>query len=151
MPRPFPKSVRETLGEQAADDLSRWLDERIQERAVARDEYREVLSRLDVLEAEVSGTNDRLDRMEDRFEQRFEQIDQRFDKIDQRFEQQSAQFDQRLDKQSSQFNQRIDTVNDRIDRLHEQMRIQTRWTIGTIALFGTIVTVLLAIAEFGGG
>jgi hypothetical protein len=38
-------------------------------------------------------------------------------------------------------------VNERIDRLHEQMRVQTRWTVGTIALFGTIVTLLLANAE----
>jgi hypothetical protein len=30
------------------------------------------------------------------------------------------------------------------------MRVQTRWTIGTIALFGTIVTVPLAVAQFGG-
>ena len=171
MPDSFPKSVRETLGEQAADDLSRWIDECIQERAVVRDEYREVLSRLDVLEAEVSGINDRLDRMEERFESRFEriddrfaqiedrfaqiddrfaQIDGRFDKIDQRFEQQSAQFHQRIEEQGAQFNQRIDKVHERIDRLHEQMRVQTRWTVGTIALFGTIVTVLLAIAEFSG-
>ena len=56
--------------------------------------------------------------------------------------------EQRLDEQSRQLNERIDGVNERIDRLHEQMRVQTRWTVGTIALFGTIVTVLLAIAEF---
>lgn len=150
MSTPVPESVRETLGEQATDDLSRWVGELIQERAVVRDEYREVLSRLDVLKSEVEGINDRLDRMEERFEQRFQQIDerfnqidQRFDKIDDRFDKQRDQFDQRLDKQSAQFNQRI-------DRLHEQMRVQTRWTVGTIALFGTIVTVLLAIAEFGG-
>jgi len=43
---------------------------------------------------------------------------------------------------------RLDVIDERIDRLHEQMRVQTRWTVGTIALFGTIVTVLLAIAEF---
>ena len=65
-----------------------------------------------------------------------------------------------LDEQSTQFNDRVDAMNDRIDRLHEAMRVQTRWTVGTIALFGTIVTVhslstsslmlgaLLAIAEF---
>ena len=38
-------------------------------------------------------------------------------------------------------------MNERIDRLHEQMRVQTRWTVGTIALFRTIVTLLLANAE----
>ena len=129
MPSTLPRSVRESWGEQAADDFAGWLDDRIRERAVHRDDFREVLSRLDVLENEVAGIDDRLDR----FETRFDQIDQRLD-------QQSAQFDQRLDK-----------MNERFDRLHEQMRVQTRWTVGTIALFGTIVTVLLAIAQFGGG
>jgi septal ring factor EnvC (AmiA/AmiB activator) len=140
MPSTLPRSVRESWGEQAADDFAGWLDDRIRERAVHRDDFREVLSRLDVLENEVAGIDDRLDR----FETRFDQINQRFD-------QQSAQFDQRLDQQSAQFDQRLDKMNERFDRLHEQMRVQTRWTVGTIALFGTIVTVLLAIAPFGGG
>ena len=151
MPSTLPRSVRESWGEQAADDFAGWLDDRIRERAVHRDDFREVLSRLDVLENEVAGIDDRLDR----FETRFDQINQRFDQqsaqFDQRLDQQSAQFDQRLDQQSAQFDQRLDKMNERFDRLHEQMRVQTRWTVGTIALFGTIVTVLLAIAQFGGG
>ena len=143
MPSTLPRSVRESWGEQAADDFAGWLDDRIRERAVHRDEYREVLSRLDVLENEVAGIDDRLDR----FETRFDQINQRFDQINQRLD----QINQRLDQQSAQFDQRLDKMNERFDRLHEQMRVQTRWTVGTIALFGTIVTVLLAIAQFGGG
>jgi tetrahydromethanopterin S-methyltransferase subunit G len=101
MPTPLPPSVQETLGDPAAGDFARWLETYVEERAVVRDEYREVLSRLD-------------------------QIDERIDGV----------------------NERIDAMNKRIDRLYEQMRVQTRWTVGTIALFGTIVTVLLAIAEF---
>lgn len=132
MPTSLPDSVRKQLGEQVAQDLSHWFAENLSQSVVLRDEYREVLSRLDVLENEVAGINERLDRMEERFEDRFNQIDQRFD------------------EQSAQFNQRIDKVNERIDRLHEQMRVQTRWTIGTIALFGTILTILQAIAQFGG-
>jgi tetrahydromethanopterin S-methyltransferase subunit G len=131
MPTPLPPSVQETLGDPAAGDFARWLETYVEERAVVRDEYREVLTRLDVIDERIDGTSERLDRMDERFEKRFDQIDQR------------------LDEQSAQFNQRIDAVNERIDRLHEQMRVQTRWTVGTIALFGTIVTVLLAIAEFG--
>lgn len=160
MPTALPESVREHLGEQVASDLSHWFDENLSQNVVLRDEYREVLSRLDVLENEVAGINDRLDRMDERLEGRFAQIDgrfnqmeDRFNQIDQRFEEQSAQFNQRIDEQSAQLHQRLDEqsaqFNERIDRLHEQMRVQTRWTVGTIALFGTIVTVLLAIAEFG--
>ena len=155
MPTTLPPSVQETLGDPAADDFARWLETYVEERAVMRDEYREVLTRLDVIDERVDETNERLDRMDERFEKRFDQIDQRLDE-------QSAQFNQRLDEQSRQLNERIDAVNERfdgvnerfdamnerIDRLHEQMRVQTRWTVGTIALFGTIVTVLLATAEF---
>lgn len=145
------------MGEQVADDFSRWIETYVGERAVVRDEYREVLSRLDVLE-------ERLDHIEQRFEQvdeRFDRMDERLDQIDQRIDEQrvqiderldrmSAQFDQRFDAMGAKFDQRLDVVHERIDRLHEQMRVQMRRTVGTIALFGTIVTVLLAIAEFGG-
>ena len=140
MPTPLPPSVQETLGDPAAGDFARWLETYVEERAVMRDEYREVLTRLDVIDERIDETNERLDRMDERFEKRFDQIDQRIDE-------QSAQFNQRIDEQSRQLNERIDAVNERIDRLHEQMRVQTRWTVGTIALFGTIVTVLLATAE----
>ena len=40
-------------------------------------------------------------------------------------------------------------VNDQhFDRMNERMRVMTRWTVGTIALFGTLITVLIAVAEF---
>ncbi len=55
MPSTLPQSVRDSWGEDVADDFSRWLDAYVQDHAVARDEYREILSRLDVLESEVSG------------------------------------------------------------------------------------------------
>ena len=139
-----PPSVQETLGDPAASDFARWLEAHVEERAVVRDEYREVLSRLDQIDERIDGTNERLDRMEERFEKRFDQIDQRLDE-------QSAQFNQRIDAVNERFdgvNERFDAMNKRIDRLYEQMRVQTRWTVGTISLFGTIVTMLLVIAEF---
>ena len=151
MPTTLPPSVQETLGDPAADDFARWLETYVEERAVGRDEYREVLTRLDQIderfervEERIDETNEWLDRMDERFEKRFDQIDQRLDE-------QSAQFNQRIDAVNERFdgvNERFDAMNERIDRLHEQMRVQTRWTVGTIALFGTIVTVLLAVAEF---
>lgn len=164
MPTSLPPSVREHFGEDVAEDFARWLDEAFEQRTVERDEYREVLSRLDVLEERFVQLEQRIDerfeQVDKRFEQvdqRFEQVDERFEQINQRFEQQTVHFNDRFEQQTAQFNDRIDTVNERfdalnerIDRLHEAMRVQTRWTIGTIALFGTIVTVLLAIAEFGG-
>jgi flagellar capping protein FliD len=147
--------VRESWGASAADDFARWLDEYVQDHAVPRDEYREVLSRLDVLENEVAGINERLDRMEERFEGRFDHMEERFEgRLDQVEERSEGRFDQmegRFDQMEGRFNQmeeRFNQMDQRIDRMHEQMRVMMRWTVGTIALFGTIVTVLLAIAEF---
>ena len=147
MPTPLPQSVQETLGDPAADDFARWLDENFDQRTV--------LTRLDLVDERFERVDERFDHVEQRLDEtneRLDQIDQRLDEqsaqFNQRLNEQSAQFNQRLDEQSRQLNERIDAVNERIDGLHEQMRVQTRWTVGTIALFGTIVTVLLAIAEF---
>lgn len=119
MPSTMPQSVREVLGEEASGDLAAWLDASIQERAVPGDEYREVLSRLDVLENDMGHVKGRLDR-----------IDERLNQMDQRFDQMNGQF------------------NDRFDQLQNQMRVQTRWTVGAIVAIGAILSALLSIAEF---
>jgi len=160
MPMSLPASVRASLGEEGADDFVRWLDDYLQARTVHRDEYREVLSRLDVLEERIVQLEERIDQRFEQVDRRFEQVEQRFEQVDQRFEQIDKRFDQ-VEQRFEQMDERIEAVHDRIDqqgneinaridRLHEAMRAQTRWTVGTIALFGTIVTVLLAIAEFTG-
>ena len=158
MPISLPASVRASLGEEGADDFVRWLDDYLQTRTVHRDEYREVPSRLDVLEERIVQLEERIDQHFEQVDQRFEQVEQRFEQMEQRFEQVDKRFEQ-VDQRFEQMDGRIDAIHDRIDqkgneinaridRLHEAMRVQTRWTIGTIALFGTIVTVLLAVAEF---
>lgn len=69
------------------------------------DEYREVLSRLDILEHDVS--------------------DIKVDLRDLRRE-----------------------MNERFDQMYDRMLVQTRWLIGSLALIGTVVSVLLAIGQF---
>jgi len=75
----------EVLGDEGVDELVRWLNGRIAEQAVPRDEYREVLSRLDILEHDVSDIkvevrdlrremNERFDQMNARFEQVYERM-----------------------------------------------------------------------------
>lgn len=144
MPTPVPDSLRATLGEEGADALVRWLDAYLQEHAVRRDEYREVLSRLDVLEERVVQLEKRMDERFEQFEarmvDRFEQVDDRFEQVDKRFEQ--------VDQRFGEVGGRLNTIDQRLDDLQVQIRRQIRWSVGTIALFGTIVTVLLAIAEF---
>lgn len=54
----------------------------------------------------------------------------------------------RIDDRFAQINERFDYVHERFDLLQERMMVMIRWTVGTIALFGTLITILLAIAEF---
>jgi tetrahydromethanopterin S-methyltransferase subunit G len=138
MPTALPQSVRAKLGDEAADDFTRWIDRAVRERVVPRDEYREVLSRLDVVEQ-------RLDGVESELAQQRQETNELRREMNERFDQMEAWFDQRLGKT----NDRIDQMNERFDQMHEQMRVQTRWAIGILALFGTMTTVLLAIAVFG--
>jgi len=42
----------------------------------------------------------------------------------------------------------MDRIHERFDTLYDRMLVQTRWTVGTIALFGTLITILLAVTQF---
>ena len=156
MPSPaVPQSVREVLGEQASGDLATWFDESIRAQAVERDEFRKVLSRLDVLEERFDGVDDRLDRIDDRLNA----MDERFDVVNERFDAMSAQMNERFDAMNAQMNERFDAMNTRmsersehidekLDRMNDRILSMTRWLIGLLVLFGTMVTVLLGIAQF---
>ncbi len=159
MPVRVPEAVRRALGDDVVAEMIPWLEQIIDEKAVPRDEYRELLSRSDILEhdvseikadirelraeignlrGEVSGEinglrremNERFIDMERHFELRFDQINERFDQMNDRFDQMGRHFEARL------------------DQMNERMLVQTRWLIGMIALFGTILSILMAIATF---
>jgi len=115
--------LREVLGEEEVDELVRWLDDRIAERAVPRDEYREVLSRLDILEHDVSDIKVEVQDLRREMNERFDRMNERFDQMNARFE-------------------------GRFDQMYDRMLMQTRWLIGSLALIGTAVSVLLAIGQF---
>jgi predicted nuclease with TOPRIM domain len=115
----MPSSVQQTLGPEAASDLSQWIEIIVVEHAVRRDEYREVLSRLDILEHDVSDVKDRITDLHRTMDERFDRMNERFDRM-----------------------------NERFDQMYERMTTMIRWTVGTLALLGTIMTILMAIAQF---
>jgi predicted nuclease with TOPRIM domain len=115
----MPSSVQKTLGPEAASDLSQWIEIIVVEHAVRRDEYREVLSRLDILEHDVSDVKDRITDLHRTMDERFDRMNERFDRM-----------------------------NERFDQMYERMTTMIRWTVGTLALLGTIMTILMAIAQF---
>jgi len=94
----------------------------------------EVLSRLDGLGKDISLVKEEQTRMRSEFREDLgelrREMHERFDRVNQRFDEMGARFDGRLDD------------------MHHQMIVQTRWLIGSLALIGTVVSVLLAIAQF---
>ncbi|MGA9350855.1 MAG: hypothetical protein WBW48_18915 [Anaerolineae bacterium] len=92
--------------------MSQWVEVILVEYAVRRDEYREVLSRLDILEHDVSDVKSRITDLHRTMDERF------------------------------------DRMNERFDQMYERMTTMIRWTVGTLALLGTIMTILMAIAQF---
>ncbi|PSQ82988.1 MAG: hypothetical protein BRD44_06155 [Bacteroidetes bacterium QS_7_67_15] len=131
MPTTLPRTVRDAWGEEVADEFSSWLDENLQQRTVSRDEFREILSRLDVLE-------ERFDQQDARFEERLEAQNKRFDE---RFDEVGA----RLNRMEKRFR----SMDEKLDRMNERIFSTTRW-LGLLVLFVTMATVLLSIAQFTG-
>jgi Tfp pilus assembly protein PilO len=118
-----PAVLRRAWGDEAADAFAVWLTSVLEERAISRDEYRQILSRLDILE------HDMADLKADVQELRRE-IDERFDRL------------------HREMNERFDRMNERFDQMYHQMVVQTRWFIGALVVIGTVISALLAIAQF---
>ena len=129
-PLEVPAVLRRAWGDEVADALAVWFASILEERAISRDEYRQILSRLDIIE------HDMADLKSDVQELRRE-MNERFDRMNERFDQLRREMDERFDR-----------MNERMDRMYHQMVVQTRWLIGALAVIGTVISVLLAIAQF---
>jgi tetrahydromethanopterin S-methyltransferase subunit G len=156
MPIAVPETVRRALGEEAVVDfipwMEGWLTESIREKAVPRDEYRELLSRLDGLEKDISLVKEEQTQMRAEFRQEQAQMRAEFrEDLGELRREMHERFD-RMNQCFDAMNERLDQMNQhfesRLDQMSERMLIQTRWLIGTIALFGTILTIMMAIAQF---
>ena len=141
MPVTMPKGVHDALGERAAQEMAEWIEELVQERTVVRDEYREVLSRLDLMEHRIGSVDTQVSQLRTDMDERFDRLrtdmDERFDRL--RTEMTGFRSD---------IDTRFDALHERFDTLYDRMLVQTRWLIGSIVVFGTVVTILLAIAQF---
>ena len=136
-----PDRVREVWGDEMVVELGPWLQEFVREHGVPRDEYRELLSRLDVLEKDVSlikeemsGFRVELGQMRAEFSDGQAQL--------------RAEFREDLRALRLQMDAGFGRVNQQFDEMNERMLVQTRWLIGSLTILGTIISVLLAIAQF---
>ena len=146
----FPKSVEEKLGEKPSEDLIEWLEVFIKDRAVSRDEYREVLSRLDVIEHDVADLKEEVrllrDEMNDRFDRMNESINDRFDRMNERFDRMNESINDRFDR----MNERFDRMNERFDRMNERLQSALKWMVGVTLGMGSLLAILMSIYRFMG-
>jgi len=119
----FPKSVEEKLGEKPSEDLIEWLDAFIKDRAVSRDEYREVLSRLDVIEHDVADLKEEVRLLRDEMNDRF-------------------------DRMNESINDRFDRMNERFDRMNERLQSALKWMVGVTLGMGSLLAILMSIYKF---
>ena len=156
----FTAVVTRALGEEAAAELARSLEAAIETsvraQAVPRDEYRTVLSRLDIIEHDLAGinasVNARLDRVEARLDALRGEMDSRFDAVHARFDALASIMDARFDALASIMDARFDALqrnfDARFDALHDTLHSQTRWLIGTLIAIGGLISALITVFEF---
>lgn len=136
-----PEALRKSLGDEAAEALRWWIQETLKNNAVSRDEHRQILNRLDILEHDVS-------ELRQEFKEFRTEVYQRFDLVNERFDRMNERFDERFDQMNKRFDERFYSVDERFDRIYERIGSMTKWTVGTLALFGTLITILLTIGQF---
>lgn len=105
-------ALRETIGDKAFEELEGIIVEKVKIYSVSRDDFRKVLSRLDIVEHDLADL-----------------------KVEVR-------------ELRREMNERFDRMNERFDKMNERMVSMMKWTIGTLALFGSIISILLAIGQF---
>ncbi|MFQ6044205.1 MAG: hypothetical protein ACE5PV_25405, partial [Candidatus Poribacteria bacterium] len=112
--------LKEKLGEYVVEDLDKWMREIVQSKT--KDQYTQILSRLDLLEDRYEGIKDEVYRLRGEMNGFRTEVNQRFDAM-------NDSINQRLDAMNNSINQRFDVMNERI-------LSSIKWSVGTIATFG---------------
>lgn len=147
MAAPFPETVQKVLGETAGRDLAHWVEDLVADLTVPRAEWNAASGRLirveqdlgglrqDVvgLKQEVAGLKQDLAGVKETI------VDTRAEVRDLRRE-----MTERFDRMGADFNARFDRLG---IELNKHLAAQTRWTIAVMALFGSLITLLLGIAQ----
>ncbi len=122
MIRNVPEVVRQAWGDAVIVEFIPWLEQTIEEKAafqmeqaiaekaVPRDEYRQVLSRLDILEHDMADVKEDVRQLRQEMNERFDRVNERFDQINDRFDQMTRYFESRLDQMNERFESRPDQM-----------------------------------------
>jgi hypothetical protein len=117
----------------------RSLQERYQEDFQGlRADFRSLLERFDHFQTEMRRENEAF-RQEIRTEN---------EKFRQEIRAENEKFRQEVQGQFEKIDARFERMEGRFDQMYNRMLVQTRWMVGTIAIFGTLITVLLTVSRF---
>jgi len=76
----IPVVLRRAWGDEAADAFAVWLTSVLEERAVSRDEYRQILSRLDILEHDMADLKADVQELRREIGELRKEMNERFDR-----------------------------------------------------------------------
>ncbi len=140
-----PNRVREALGDEAIVEFIPWLQDLVREYSVPRDEYRQVLSRLDGMEKDISLIKEEQTKMRAEFQEGQAQLRAEF-------REGQAQLRGEFNELWRDVHQRFDEMGARLevrfDDMNRQIVVQTRWFIGALTVLVTVVSALMAIVQF---
>jgi hypothetical protein len=146
-------TLKEKLGEEGYEELEEVIVEKIRMHSVSRDEFEEILEK-NVVELKTEIQNLRAefktDVMELRKEFKMDVMEMRKEfKMDvTELRKEINDLRKEMNERFDRMNERFDRMNERFDTMYERMTSLVKWTVGTIALFGTIITILYAIGLF---
>ena len=143
-----PAVLRQAWGDEVADAFAVWFASVLEERAISRDEYRQILSRLDIIEHDMADLKSDVQELRREISELRKEMNERFDRMNERFDQLRREMDERFERMSERFDRMRKETDERMDRMYHQMVVQTRWLIGSLVVIGTVISVLLAIAQF---
>jgi len=132
-------TLMEKLGEEGYEELEEVIVEKIRMHSVSRDEFEEIL------EKNVAELKTELQNLRAEFKTDVMELRKEF-KID--VTEMRKEFKMHIMELRKEMNDLRREMNERFDNMYERMTSLVKWTVGTLALFGTIITILYAIGLF---
>ena len=137
MAQTAPEPVEQALGSEATAALGAWIEEIVLKNAVTKSDLQSLSTRLAIVERDVGKLEREVSALRREMNERFDRINERFDRINERF-----------DRMNEQINARFDKMGERFDQMYVRIGTMMKWVVATIGLFGTLITILLAVSQF---
>ena len=123
MAQTAPEPVEQALGSEATAALGAWIEEIVLKNAVTKSDLQSLSTRLAIVERDVGKLEREVSALRREMNERFDRINERFDRMNEQ-------------------------INARFDQIYVSIGTMMKWVVGTIGLFGTLITILLAVSQF---